>query len=305
MLISVIVPQYNHAPFIKQRIESILQQTYPLFEIILLDDASTDGSRDILFSYAQHHKVSHCILNDKNSGSPFSQWEKGIALAKGELIWIAESDDNSDPEFLSRLAHRLIAAPHVQMAICNLITINEQGETLTRRTHYPDRIWESKDLLVNEFTRGNYIWNVSSVLFHKSAFEYVNWQQIETMRFCGDWLFYVQILERTQCLTISDALNYFRTHTQTVSQHPQSAFWRFSEGLSAVQRILDLYSISRFQRILICTHWLQELRDSQFDANTTEKVELLIQQSFGIQIVNICRNGFWGWIWISKLQQAL
>jgi hypothetical protein len=305
MLISVIVPHYNHAPYIKQRMDSILQQTYPEFEIILLDDASTDGSREILLSYAQHPKVSHCVINEVNSGSTFSQWKKGIALAKGELIWIAESDDISDPEFLSCLQNRLSAAPQVQMAVCNLITINDESQSLSRRTYYPNKIWDSKDLLIHEFTRGNYIWNVSSVLFRRTAFDAVRWEQIENMRFCGDWLFYVQIIEQAQCLTVSEALNQFRVHQQTVSKHPQSAHWTFSEGLIAVHHILQLYSISPLQRILICKHWLEKIRESNFDAETIVKVISLIQQTFGTQIVNTSRTGFWFWHFLSKLQQGM
>ena len=90
MFVSVIVPCYNHAPYLKQRIESILNQTYQNFELILLDDVSPDESGEILLSYKDHPKVSHCIINERNSGSTFHQWNKGIALAQGELIWIAE-----------------------------------------------------------------------------------------------------------------------------------------------------------------------------------------------------------------------
>ena len=76
MFVSVIVPCYNHAPYLKQRIESILNQTYQNFELILLDDVSPDESAEILLSYKDHPKVSHCIINEKNSGSTFHQWNK-------------------------------------------------------------------------------------------------------------------------------------------------------------------------------------------------------------------------------------
>jgi len=98
--VSVIVPNYNHAPYLRQRIESILNQTYQDFEVILLDDCSTDNSRDILNNYRNQSKVSHCIFNAVNGKSAFQQWQKGVQLAKGEYIWIAESDDWAEPEFL-------------------------------------------------------------------------------------------------------------------------------------------------------------------------------------------------------------
>ncbi len=78
--VSVIVPNYNHAPFLTGRIESILRQTFRDFELIILDDHSSDQSKQIISSYQGNPKVSNIIYNDSNSGSPFRQWNKGIAM---------------------------------------------------------------------------------------------------------------------------------------------------------------------------------------------------------------------------------
>ncbi len=93
--VSVIVPNYNHARYLRQRIESVLRQTYQDFEVILLDDCSTDDSRSILSSYAGDPRV-RMEFNEVNSGSTFKQWNKGVRLARGEYVWIAESDDYAD-----------------------------------------------------------------------------------------------------------------------------------------------------------------------------------------------------------------
>ena len=78
IVVSVIVPNYNHSTYIKERIESILKQTYDSYELILLDDCSSDDSRDILLQYKDNPHVSHLVFNEENSGSPFKQWDKGI-----------------------------------------------------------------------------------------------------------------------------------------------------------------------------------------------------------------------------------
>ena len=98
--VSVVVPNYNHGRFLPQRIDSILGQTFQDFELILLDDCSTDNSRMILSSYAGDPRV-RIEFNSANSGSPFKQWNKGVRLARGEYVWIAESDDYAEPRFLN------------------------------------------------------------------------------------------------------------------------------------------------------------------------------------------------------------
>src|ERR1700742_1367615 len=101
--VSVIVPNYNHSRYLNQRIDSVLSQTYQDFELIILDDCSTDDSRKIIKQYQEHPKVSHIVFNETNSGTTFKQWKKGIELAKGKYIWIAESDDWCEPNLLETL----------------------------------------------------------------------------------------------------------------------------------------------------------------------------------------------------------
>src|SRR5246127_2931841 len=100
--VSVVVPNYNHARFLPERIESILRQSYQDFELILLDDCSSDDSRAILSQYADDPRV-RLEFNAVNSGSTFKQWNKGVRLARGKYVWIAESDDYADERLLQRL----------------------------------------------------------------------------------------------------------------------------------------------------------------------------------------------------------
>src|SRR6516225_8534922 len=74
--VSVIVPNYNHARYLRRRVDSIVDQTYQDFELILLDDCSTDGSREVLQSYADDPRV-RIEFNDENTGTPFKQWNRG------------------------------------------------------------------------------------------------------------------------------------------------------------------------------------------------------------------------------------
>ena len=100
--VSVIIPNYNYENFIVERIDSILNQSYPIYELIILDDKSTDNSVNVIkekINSIKNIKVRF-VENEKNTGSPFSQWQKGISLVEGDYFWIAEADDSAHPLFL-------------------------------------------------------------------------------------------------------------------------------------------------------------------------------------------------------------
>src|SRR4029077_6307893 len=118
---------YNHARYLRRRIESVLGQTYEDFEVILLDDCSTDQSREILGSFANHPKI-RCEFNTQNSGSVFRQWNKGVRMARGRYIWIAESDDYADPGFLAQMVPILDGQREVTLAYCRSIRVGEDDQ---------------------------------------------------------------------------------------------------------------------------------------------------------------------------------
>src|SRR5580704_8103971 len=115
--VSIVVPNYNHARFLPKRIESILRQSYQDFELILLDDCSTDESRTILSQYASDPRV-RLEFNQVNSGSTFKQWNKGVKLARGKYVWLAESDDYADERLLEKLMARLEGDPSTVLCYC-------------------------------------------------------------------------------------------------------------------------------------------------------------------------------------------
>ena len=103
--VSVIIPNYNYANFIIERIDSILMQTYPIYELIILDDCSTDNSVEVIEEKIKDIKDIKVkfIKNEKNSGGVFRQWKKGFDAATGDFIWIAEADDSAENNFVEEL----------------------------------------------------------------------------------------------------------------------------------------------------------------------------------------------------------
>jgi glycosyltransferase involved in cell wall biosynthesis len=218
--VSVIVPSYNHAAFVGQRIQSVLDQTFHDYELIILDDASTDPSQDVLSAYDGLPNI-RLIFNQTNSGSVFCQWNRGVREAQGEYVWIAESDDFADPHFLERLVGVLDANPDVGVAYCDSVVVSESGSSHGSGWNYfgggvPQR-WtqdfvntgrvECAQYLVVE----NTIPNASAVLFRKSVYERAGYAD-ESMKYAGDWMQWAKMLMISNVAFVHESLNHYRRH---------------------------------------------------------------------------------------------
>ncbi len=261
--VSIILPNYNHELFLSDRIDSILSQSFQDFEIILLDDCSTDNSIDILNQYVKHPKVKCLKINSSNSGSTFYQWAYGFKFCQGKYIWIAESDDVSHPNFLISMIKQLEENKNNVMAYCQSLEINEMGETLRNCEHQTEsldtNLWQTdfnmkgKQFIVKHLSRRNCIPNVSAVLFHRNAFDCLD-QQITTFCFAGDWLFYIKILKNKNISFTPETLNYQRMHLKTTRYGRSIKDW--GRLKCEVNQIYDeievIYGISKLTCKALC-----------------------------------------------------
>ncbi|MBF4492884.1 glycosyltransferase family 2 protein [Flavobacterium sp. MR2016-29] len=225
-LVSVIVPNYNHEKYLTERLNSVYNQTYHNFEVILLDDCSTDNSREILSHYAGNQKTAHCIFNKINTGNTFKQWNKGISLAKGDLIWIAESDDFCDNYFLEKLTIPFQDS-EIVLSYCQSNRVNEFGDVTGTWITHTDNLNETLflnnfSMNGNEFIRNylifkNVIPNASAVIFRKeNAIQIGDLDLDPILKTSGDWLFYVKLLANSKIAFNHEQLNSFRYHSNSV-----------------------------------------------------------------------------------------
>lgn len=226
-MISIIVPNYNHVEFLPQRLNSIFNQTLQNYEVILLDDCSTDGSWEYLKQFKNHPKVSHCIRNEINSRSPFGLWELGFSLAKGDYIWIAESDDFSSELFLEKIIN-CFKDDSIVLAHC------KSFDFLDENNYYPNKWLDSfnSEILFNDYTLdGQFILenfgrfkcpviNVSSAVFRSNILTEINIPY--EFKYAGDWHFWSQILCLGKVSFVSEPLNYFRLHDNSATSSTRS-----------------------------------------------------------------------------------
>lgn len=246
--VSVLVPNYNHARYLPRRIESILAQTYQDFELIVLDDASTDDSRAVIARYLSDLRVRF-LPNERNSGSPFIQWNKGVAEARGALIWIAESDDYADPGLLARLVPLFEDRPRLALAYCQstLVDVDDRVQPTTPATwlgEFDSRRWrEDFENVGSRECADHLLWlctipNASAVVFRRNIFQQAGGASLE-LRLCGDWLTWARLLNLGDIAFLAQPLNYFRRHAATVRG---STTWRtYLEERWTVQRWIALH----------------------------------------------------------------
>ena len=127
--VSVIIPNYNYEKYIIERIDSVLMQTYPIYEIVILDDCSPDNSVKVINKKIEEIKKEHpeikvqFIINEKNSGGcVFKQWKKGFDATTGDYIWIAEADDSAENDFVENLI-KPFDDPEVVLSYCESASI--------------------------------------------------------------------------------------------------------------------------------------------------------------------------------------
>jgi len=259
--VSVIVPNYNHARFLPKRIESILNQTFQDFELILLDDCSTDDSRSILSSYAGDPRVT-IKFNEVNSGSTFKQWNKGVRLASGRYIWIAESDDYADEHLLEKLVSRLDEEPSAVLCYCRSWRVSADDKLSGFLDSYladldphkwtadfrADGIEECRKYLV----RRNTVLSASSVLFRREVY----WQAggaDEQLAFCGDWKTWASMaLTGGTIAYVGEPLNYYRFHDSSVTTRSQRGGVSTAEVLRVIGWILPRVSVDEAARKALC-----------------------------------------------------
>lgn len=229
--ISVIVPNFNYAQHLNTRISSILHQSYPIFELIVLDDASTDESVEVIraITAASERKI-RLVRNDTNSGSPFAQWKKGLELAKGDFVWIAEADDIAKSDFLECMVSSF-ASDRVAFSFSDSIPIDEFGVELAPnyKDYYDravpgglsvDETFSGTDFARRYLSQRNVILNVSSVLWRKSALIdsfRLEQENLAGFRLAGDWLLYLQACLQGDVAYVSTPLNLHRRHAQGVT----------------------------------------------------------------------------------------
>jgi hypothetical protein len=230
--VSVVVPNYNHEPYLADRLSSIFRQRYPVYEVIVLDDASTDRSLDAIESAARAAgRDIRLEVNAHNSGRPPNQWRKGLALCGGDYVWIAESDDVCDQAFLGEA----VAAAETSWAglcFCDSWQIDGEGrkigssyilqmDDIEPGTFLSDFVMPGQRFLEKFLSVKNVIMNMSGVLWRRSALAAAltgAGPEIDQFKLAADWRLYVEACRQDNSVAhIARSLNGHRRHEKGIT----------------------------------------------------------------------------------------
>ena len=226
--VSVVIPNYNYENYIEERIDSILMQTYPIHELIILDDCSTDNSVNKIEEIIKKHPDVNIkfVKNEKNSGSVFSQWQKAFSLSTGDYVWIAEADDSCSHYFLENVM-KGFDSPNVVLSYAESMRIDENNKIISSSCRdwmlaVSSVKWNKSYINsgINEIQNAlaicNTIPNVSAVVFKKSnQVEII--EEAKKFKISGDWYIYYKLLSNGDIAYCSKSLNYFRKHSKSTS----------------------------------------------------------------------------------------
>ena len=144
-LVSVVIPTFNQARYLKTAIESVLKQTYPLVELIIVNDGSTDETNSIISQYADR---AH-IITQANRGLPASR-NAGFAASHGRYIHFFDSDDEAFPEFIERLVDHLEKNNDLGLAFSAWEQMNPEGVRI-KEVHYHNFDDPLRTILTRDF----------------------------------------------------------------------------------------------------------------------------------------------------------
>lgn len=205
-LVSIIMPSYNTGRFIRETIESVLAQSYSNWELIIVDDCSTDNTDDVVSKYFADERI-HYIKNDKNSGAAVSR-NRALQEAKGKWIAFLDSDDLWEPDKL----HKQITFMRdngYHFSYTNYIEIDEESKANGKSVTGPKRI--------SKHGMYNYCWmGCLTVMYDAEA---VGLIQIADIKKNNDYAMWLKVCKKANCYLLDETLARYRKRNGSISNH--------------------------------------------------------------------------------------
>ncbi|MCL4430964.1 MAG: glycosyltransferase [Epsilonproteobacteria bacterium] len=244
-LITVIVPLYNGERFIAETIESVLSQTYQNFELIVVDDCSTDNSCDIIQTYASIDPRIILIRSETNFGGPAKPRNIGIKHARGEFIAFLDADDVWKPHKLQTQVDFLTANMDIDMVYSPAVIMDENGATSQAKKQVLLSILSLFMHPKNTIFYLNFI-NINTLMIRNPIFNtFIEDKKLVAIE---DWIFHILNFQAgKQGKLLDEALIYYRIHSASISSRASDKSYR---------KIFYMYSLLLLESKISFLHFL-------------------------------------------------
>ncbi|GEO04026.1 hypothetical protein AAE02nite_16900 [Adhaeribacter aerolatus] len=209
--VSVLVPTYNNAQFLDETIQSVLNQSFPDFELIIVDNQSTDNTQEVVEAYLTDSRVKY-YKNASNLGM-VGNWNKCLEYAQGTYIKYLCSDDKFHPDLLQKFV--AVMEQYPQVAI-----VSSYREYFGQKRFKPELppftgLRPGKEIIYKSLQDWNWIGEPTTVMFRRSGLQV---GQFKTdYKYFPDWDMWLRLLTTGDCYMIPETLSYFRLHPNQVT----------------------------------------------------------------------------------------
>lgn len=204
-LVSIITPSYNTGEYIKETITSVLNQTYSNWEMIIVDDCSTDNTDDAVASFLSDNRIRY-LKNEKNSGAAISR-NRAIREAKGKYIAFLDSDDLWKPDKLEKQV-AFMKEKGCYFSYTQYGEIDENSNSLNVFVTGPEKITKTGMY--------NYCWPGCLTVMYDA--QYVGLVQIKDIKKNNDYAMWLNICEKVDCYLLKESLALYRKRQGSISR---------------------------------------------------------------------------------------
>ncbi len=205
-LVSIIMPSYNTGQFIENTIKSVLAQTYTNWELILVDDCSTDSTDEVVSAFLSDARI-HYIKNERNSGAAVSR-NRALREAKGKWIAFLDSDDLWMPEKLKKQI-LFMGKNGYHFSYTNYIEIDEDSIPNGKQVTGPRQITKQGMY--------NYCWPGCLTVMYDA--DVVGLIQIEDIKKNNDYAMWLKVCKKADCYLLDETLASYRKRSGSISNH--------------------------------------------------------------------------------------
>ena len=205
-LVSIITPSYQTAAYITETIESVLAQTYTNWEMIIVDDCSTDMTDEVVSPYLNDSRIRY-LKNEKNSGAAVSR-NRALQEAKGRWIAFLDSDDLWSPEKLEKQI-AFMEENHCAFSYTKYEEIDEQSKPLCVYVSGPEKI--------SKFGMYQYCWvGCLTVMYDANV---VGLIQIKDIKKNNDYAMWIKVCQKAKCYLVNEQMAKYRKRSGSISRH--------------------------------------------------------------------------------------